>query len=296
MPSEHDPPEISVVVPTYNAEATLAETLTALAEGSKVPEHVIVVDNNSTDASAAVAERFRHRFANFSVVPCPVQGVNAARNVGLAAATTSHVMFADADDRVESDWFELISEALPWHALVCTLRHAKVVDGVWQATEPDALGVIPHDFLPQVCGAASGVAVDVWDDVGRFDESYERGSDDTEFFWRVMLAGYRVTELPEAVVWYRLRPTLRSVWRQRWRHGVTGARLWRQYREQGWDVHFRRHQFRNILSATKAVGRREIGFWEWYARFVAASGSIYAASRPDDEVTATRSAGPGEPT
>lgn len=76
-----DLPPVSVVIPCLNDAAALETCLSSLARQSLQPFEIVVVDNNSTDSSAAVARRFGAR-----VVPEPVPGIPAAAATGYDAA------------------------------------------------------------------------------------------------------------------------------------------------------------------------------------------------------------------
>ena len=100
-------PEISVIIPAFNAERFLLLQLEALDAQSGAPSYeVVVVDNNSTDSTAALVERTVDRVSYPLRVVSAVahQGPGYARNVGVAAARTGRLMFADADDVVSRWW------------------------------------------------------------------------------------------------------------------------------------------------------------------------------------------------
>lgn len=87
---------VSVIVPVYNGEATLARALeSALAQEFSGDVEVIVVNDGSTDDTAKVLERFRGRI---SFVTLPNRGVSAARNAGVRMARGAYLAFLDADD------------------------------------------------------------------------------------------------------------------------------------------------------------------------------------------------------
>lgn len=91
-------PEYSIVVPAYNEEALLPRTLARLREAmATIPlrGEVVVCDNNSTDATAAVA-----RSEGASVVFEPVNQISRARNTGARAARGKLLVFVDADTLV----------------------------------------------------------------------------------------------------------------------------------------------------------------------------------------------------
>lgn len=99
--TNRDRPLISVVIPAYNEARCIASTLacvdTAAAEYDG-PVEIIVVDNNSTDDTGAIA-----RSLNATVVLEPKNQIARARNTGARAASGEFLIFLDADTRLEGD-------------------------------------------------------------------------------------------------------------------------------------------------------------------------------------------------
>src|SRR5918993_1446568 len=89
---------ISVVVPIYNVEPFLDECLRSIAGQTFADLEVVMVDDGSTDGSAAIAERFAAADGRFRLISQPNAGLGAARNTGLDAATGEHLAFVDSDD------------------------------------------------------------------------------------------------------------------------------------------------------------------------------------------------------
>ncbi|XVX20484.1 glycosyltransferase family 2 protein [Actinomycetota bacterium] len=89
---------ISTIVPVYNAEETLADCITSILEQSYQDIELILVDDGSTDGSAALCENFAAEDARVSVIRKENGGVSTARNAGLDAARGHFVQFVDADD------------------------------------------------------------------------------------------------------------------------------------------------------------------------------------------------------
>ena len=100
-----DLPPVSVVIPCLNDAAALEACLSSLARQSLQPFEIVVVDNNSTDSSAAVARRFGAR-----VVPEPVPGIPAAAATGYDAAQGQIIARCDADCVLPGDWVQRITE------------------------------------------------------------------------------------------------------------------------------------------------------------------------------------------
>jgi glycosyltransferase involved in cell wall biosynthesis len=129
------PIKYSVVIATYNRGDELRRTLQSLA-GLKTPGawEVVVVDNNSTDNTAAVV---RDEAARFSVplryVHEQVQGRSAALNAGIAAARGRIIVTTDDDVRVEADWLEQAGTAL--ETLGCDYIGGRVLP-LWGGPRP----------------------------------------------------------------------------------------------------------------------------------------------------------------
>ena len=89
---------ISFVVPAYNEEHELSDTLAAIhaaASGAALPYEIIVVDDASTDGTAEIASR-----AGAKVIPINRRQIAASRNAGARAAQGEYLFFVDADTRI----------------------------------------------------------------------------------------------------------------------------------------------------------------------------------------------------
>src|ERR1700740_396587 len=96
--------KISVIIPVYNEATTLDACLTAIARLRPQPFEVIVVDNNSTDNSAAIARSYPF----VTVISETRQGVVHARSRGFDAASGDIIGRIDADTLVDPDWTKQI--------------------------------------------------------------------------------------------------------------------------------------------------------------------------------------------
>src|SRR2546423_8520527 len=101
-------PRLSVVVPIYNVEAYLEECLESLAAQTLEDIEVVMVDDGSTDGSAAIARAFAERDPRFKLVSQANGGLSAARNTGIDAATGDFLAFVDSDDLVAPEAYELM--------------------------------------------------------------------------------------------------------------------------------------------------------------------------------------------
>jgi glycosyltransferase involved in cell wall biosynthesis len=227
---------ISVIVPCFNAAGTLERQLTALENQTVLPWEVIVADNGSTDESAAIAQRFATRSARFKWVDASqVRGASHARNAGAKIARGDVVAFCDADDLVAPEWIAGLTRALETHDFVASrFDHAKLnPPSKWQ--HPQAQGLIQHDgfdFLPRAGGCGLAIRKSVHDAVGGFDEGL-RYHEDTDYCWRVQLAGTPLGYAPDAVVHIQNRNSARGRFQQARHWGASEVRIYKRYRKLG---------------------------------------------------------------
>lgn len=103
---------ISIIVPAHNAEATLQACLDSLLQQNEQRLEILVIDDGSTDATAAVGADFAARDPRVRILHLPEnQGVSAARNLGLSAASGQYIGFCDADDWAEPAMYGALADA-----------------------------------------------------------------------------------------------------------------------------------------------------------------------------------------
>ncbi|MEV1287840.1 glycosyltransferase [Micromonospora sp. NPDC049679] len=103
---------LTVVVPIYNVERYLAECLASLAGQTYRDLDIVLVDDGSTDASAAVAQEWTAQDPRFRLLRQANQGLGAARNAGIRTATGDYLAFVDSDDVLPPYAFEVLVGAL----------------------------------------------------------------------------------------------------------------------------------------------------------------------------------------
>lgn len=97
---------VSLVIPAYNEEAHLRACLDAVAAQTVKPFEVIVVDNNSTDKTAAIAQAYPF----VTVIGEKRQGPVHARNAGFNAAKGTVIGRIDVDSHIAPDWIERLQQ------------------------------------------------------------------------------------------------------------------------------------------------------------------------------------------
>jgi glycosyltransferase involved in cell wall biosynthesis len=98
--------DFAVVIPLFNRESLVVETLESILRQTLAPTEVIVVDDGSTDGSRDAVARFADRVR---LIANGRQGVQAARNAGIALARASWIALCDSDDLWEPTWLEQVA-------------------------------------------------------------------------------------------------------------------------------------------------------------------------------------------
>lgn len=179
---------LSVVIPAYDEAGSLGATLASLAEQQTASEvEVIVVDNASTDATAAVAARYGAR-----VLVEPRRGVCAARQCGTLAARGEIVVSTDADTRFLPGWLQRIEDGFI-DDVVAVAGPCRYADAPWWARIFPPLYFAALAARYRLTGrvgyiTATNVAFRRADFPG-YDTSLTQGGDEVDFLRRLRRRG-----------------------------------------------------------------------------------------------------------
>ena len=104
-------PEISVIIPVYNAEQYLTQCLDSVAGQTFADFEAIIVNDGSTDGSADIIREYAGRDSRFIVVEQENKGLSEARNAGINIARGQWITFVDSDDMVAPDFLQALLDA-----------------------------------------------------------------------------------------------------------------------------------------------------------------------------------------
>ncbi|TWX54049.1 glycosyltransferase family 2 protein [Colwellia hornerae] len=115
-------PLISIVIPMYNAEEYIQETLNSLKIQTYNMFEVIIIDNCSIDNSLKIVKKYSHYFNSLIIIECPENSGGPAkpRNLGIDRASGEYVAFLDADDVWEPEKLKIQVDLLQKYNFICT--------------------------------------------------------------------------------------------------------------------------------------------------------------------------------
>jgi glycosyltransferase involved in cell wall biosynthesis len=232
--------ELSVIIPCFNAEATIATQLEALANQHwSRPWEVIVSDNGSTDNSMEIVKSYKDHLPNLRIVDSSDRRRQShALNVGVRASAGKSLAFCDADDQVAPGWVAEIGEALSQydavHGQMCfdkfnSPEQAEHMSRLWKD------GLYREQFLPHAGAGNIGVKRSAHEAIGGFDECLPRFADG-DYSWRLQLEGYNLYYVPKAIYQYRMgrvTPSLTYLFRRGWTAPAADYWLYKKYRALG---------------------------------------------------------------
>jgi cellulose synthase/poly-beta-1,6-N-acetylglucosamine synthase-like glycosyltransferase/peptidoglycan/xylan/chitin deacetylase (PgdA/CDA1 family) len=228
-------PPVSVIVPAYNEEVGIAASVRSLVGNDYPTLEVIVVDDGSTDGTAAVVEAIDH--PRVRLIVQANGGKPAALNTGIAAARHDVIVMVDGDTVFEPDSIRNLVAPLVDPTVGAVAGNAKVgnrrgILGRWQHIEYtmgfnldrrmyEALGCMP--IVPGAIGAFRREAVA---QVGGV--SHDTLAEDTDLTMSIHRAGWKVAYAARARAWTEVPASLRQLWRQRyrWAYGTMQA-VWK---------------------------------------------------------------------
>jgi GT2 family glycosyltransferase len=268
-----DRPVLSVLMPCLNAADTIALQLEALAGQTwSEPWEVVVADGGSTDGTLDVLAEYEKRLPRLRVVDASdAPGIAHAFNVAAHAAAGTLFAFCEADDEVTPGWVAAIAEGLRSHELVACRDEVTKLNDPWVRETRRPLEGLQSSWFPPYLPHAStlGLAArrELFERIGGFDEAF-RAMQDVDFCFRAQLAGAELVYLPQAVVHYRYRTSLRGIYRQARVYAQGFAQLQRKYTPRGtrlpgqwkWPVTHWRPILRELRNVRTRAGRARIAW------------------------------------
>jgi glycosyltransferase involved in cell wall biosynthesis len=207
-------PLVSILIPAHNAARWVADTLKSAVEQTWSRKEIILVDDESTDATLAIAREFCSPIVK--VIGREKQGAAAARNYALALSQGDYIQWLDADDLLAPDKVERQIAV----ALRDDFNKRMVLSGPWgnfiyrkskAHFTPTALwcDLSPQEWLLRKMGQNLHMQTATWlvsreltDLAGPWDTRLSL-DDDGEYFCRVLLASTGTRFVPTAQVYYR---------------------------------------------------------------------------------------------
>ncbi|RUT02707.1 glycosyl transferase [Dulcicalothrix desertica PCC 7102] len=204
-------PEITVIIPAYNAEKTILETIKSIQEQTFSNFEIIVINDGSTDDTQLVLEKIKE--PRLKIISSQNEGVSAARNKGIKAAQSEYIAFIDADDLWTNDKLELQLAAIKANPDIGVVYSwTSQMDETGKKFHSGARVFIEGNVYQDLLivnflenGSTPLMRKECVDEIGGFNVNLKYG-EDWEFYIR-LAAKYKFAVIPKQQVFYRQSPS-----------------------------------------------------------------------------------------
>lgn len=250
---------ISVVIPTKNRARLLKLCLMSLVNQTIIPDEVIIIDNNSTDKSSLVINRFKKKLPIIYQVNIN-NNLPSLYNAGIKLANSKIIACLDDDCWVEKNWVENIISAYQSHPN--SVIQGKIISYPQDNIYTKIMAQHYQNWLKTHLLANQTLAVLDTKSVvfpsqiikkNLFIESFEKGSHDIELGTRLSNKHIKIILDENIVAWHKERTTLRGFIAQHWRIAQSEAVLKNDSKNSDIKIIFSRKNLLSLFDMAKLI-------------------------------------------
>ena len=205
-------PLISVVIPAYNAEQFLDETLESVLSQTYENWECIIVNDGSTDSTESVAKKWCEKDSRFRLTDKENGGLSSARNWGIKESKAEYIAFLDADDILTPDSLEVrINVLIEQNVDLVATKIQHFTDKLPKVSKNNARqdvlyyakeGLTQLMAFNKVTPSTVLCKKSVMEEVGGF--TWHKKAEDLHCWLKVLFAGYKIYRIDETLLLYRL--------------------------------------------------------------------------------------------
>lgn len=203
-------PKISVIVPVYNTEKYLAESLDSVIRQTFKDIEIICVDDGSTDNSSNILSKYAKKDSRIKVISQKNQGVITARNNAIKQAEGDYIYTLDSDDVIDETTLEKSYKAIiagKGDIITCRIMCFGEQNEEMRLPKPNKINMAGGNCLVN----AALFKKSLFDKSGGFDHAFDKELEDYDF-WLNMVYRQNATfyRIPEILFFYRIKPAQES--------------------------------------------------------------------------------------
>lgn len=234
LPSDLPWPKISVAVCSYNGARVIRHCCEGLLKLQYPNYEVIVVNDGSKDATAAIASEY-----DFRVISTENRGLSNARNTAMEAATGEIIAYLDDDASPDPHWLMYLAATFlstPYAGVggpnIPPLGDGPIADCVANSPGGPLHVLISDREAEHIPGCNMAFWKSALQSCGGFDPQYRTAGDDVDICWRLQQKGWTLGFSPAAMVWHHRRNSVKMYWKQQVGYGKAEALLERKWPEK----------------------------------------------------------------
>jgi glycosyltransferase involved in cell wall biosynthesis len=197
-------PKVSVVIPCFNDEIYIEETIQSVLNQTFQDLEIIIVDDGSNAATKNVLLNFKNK--KTQILTQSNQGLSAARNNGIKISKSQYILIIDSDDTFDKSFLEKAvtildnDKSIAAVSSYCSIfikNHQTIYNH-----QPKGGGIDNFLFDNNSVSFAL-IRKESWEFIGGYDEKMKNGFEDWEFWIRITKAGWTIFTIPEFLFNYR---------------------------------------------------------------------------------------------
>ena len=200
--------KVSIIIPAYNAEKTISETIDSILEQSYQNFEINVINDGSTDGTEFILNNYSKKDKRIKIYTQDNSGVSISRNKGIEKSTGKYISFLDADDLYHSNFLEkMLNQANKNDADVCYCG----TDTIPESSKRKIFhGFSDKEILIKYIKGKIPVHTRTWLIKKEYIENKNMKfpveiswGEDLEFFYEIVSSTNKITYVPEYLTFYR---------------------------------------------------------------------------------------------
>lgn len=239
--------KISAVISTWNKADAVLANVAALKAGRRVPDEIVVVDNASTDGTV---ESLEAQHPDVVVVAMPHDRFGACEtfNIGFWKATGDLVTIMDDDVEATVDWLAVLEERLAAEPETTAMISSRIVEPGMPVNYVQAEIDRGAYYASTFRGCGTLARASVLRETGGYDERFFIYGNERDLAARVLARGYRILQLPDAVIHHATPFGMKA-----------GKRSLYYHVRNFWLYAFKNCAWRDVIGAAWRLGRKALG-------------------------------------
>lgn len=202
---------ISIVIPCYNCEEYIVETVQSVLDSDYKNIEIILVNDGSKDKTASIIDTIAKKYGNISAFHIENNGPSKARNIAISKAKGEYILPIDGDDKIDANYISkahhIISNSPQIKVVYCNAEYFGDKTGAW---------FLP-DFSYELLATSNMIFISAmfrksdWEKIGGFDEKMIHGIEDWDFWISMLKDGGKVYRLDYTGFYYRITIQSRTI-------------------------------------------------------------------------------------
>lgn len=249
---------LSVIVPAYNTETTLARLLDSMIEQTQKDFEVIIVDDCSRDNTPKIAEFYNCKLIRLTENHGPAY----CRNIGAKNANGNILVFTDSDCRASPNWIEKIQNRFSQNDTDAIMGKLILLPSTFLGEAISGLGfpaggsigfdkiwkVNNEGFTSSLSSCNCAIRQDIFNKIGGFDETFPfPGGEDSFLAYCLKKSNYKIKYCPDVIVYHEARNSIGDFIKWQFRRGISSFLFSKKVSDKAGFISLRMWSTANII-------------------------------------------------